>query len=215
MIAYAVLIAVIVSLAEILSKYESKAVPDIFNLYLLLYLSINGIFACLIYVALPDIAQNFLDPKTASLVQGSTWQRALIAAFGYLVAVRSKFLTIQDTPIGIETFYQTLTKYFLRHMDTNITNRTNYILSRMYNEYGHKEVVRYSIALEIRMSDAPEKNRESLQYKKESVLASNENDYIKCMKLGQLLLDIVGHEKELQRVLSNVPSEALQIVQKP
>ncbi|MEO0684026.1 MAG: hypothetical protein AAFY76_03000 [Cyanobacteria bacterium J06649_11] len=100
-------------------------------------------------------------------------------------------------------------------MNTRITNRTDHALNKMYHEHGYKEVGRYSIALEIRLSDAPEKDRESLQDKKVAIMASDDVAYVKCKKLGQLLLNIVGTEKELQQVLQNVPSEALQITQNP
>ena len=209
---YAVLIALAASIAEMLSKYESKVFKDIINPYLFIYLAINGLCAYVLYHFLPDIAQNLLGNKTLDLIQKDSWQRVFIAAFGYLIAIRAKLLTIQDTPIGIEAFYQALTKYCLHHMNTSITNRTDKVLARIYTEY--REVNCYVLALSARVSDAPERQREIFQNQILAICASKDVDYIKCRKLGRILLKIVSTEKELKRVLSDVPQESLADIRK-
>jgi hypothetical protein len=204
---YAVVIAVVASFGEMLSKYESKVVRDILNQYLLLYLAINGFFAYVTYYFLPDIAQYVLKPEYATWAQGETWGRVFVSAFGYLVIVRAKFITIKDTPIGIDTLYDTFARYCLRHTNIKIANRQDRILNETYNK--HKELKRYEVALEMRITSAPESERETIRAERNVILSSTLPDYIKCKRLGELLLRIVGTKDELERALASVPPEAL------
>jgi hypothetical protein len=116
----AVVIALVANFGEILSKNETRTLRDIVNPYLFIYLIINGFFVGVVYYFLPDIAGFVLNQKYSSWAQGDTWGRVLIAAFGYLVIVRAKFITIKDTPIGIDTLYDTFAQYCLRHTNMRI-----------------------------------------------------------------------------------------------
>jgi hypothetical protein len=196
----AVAIALIANFGEILSKNESRTIRDIVNPYLFIYLTINGFFAGVVYYFLPDIARFVLNPEYSSWAQGDTWGRVLIAAFGYLVIVRSKFITIKDTPIGIDTLYDTFAQYCLRHTNMRIMTRQDRILDEVFQRFN--TLNRYKAALENQIPNAPTNEQETLRTQRETILASTLLDHIKCKRLGQLILRIVGTQAELERVLA-------------
>jgi hypothetical protein len=205
---WAVLIALAVSFGEMLSKYESKVIRDIFNRYLLIYLGINGVFAFGAYYFLPSIAQFFLKPEQTTWVQGQSWGRVFFAAFGYMVLVRSKVFTIKDTPIGLDTLYNTFASYCLRHTNTLIQNRQSEELDEVYKRYS--ELLRYKIALDDRLNNAPENERETIRLQRDTILSSGRLAvHVKCKRLGELLLQIVGTRAEVEKALASVPAGAL------
>ena len=204
---WTVLIALAVSFGEMLSKYEWKVVRDIFNRYLLIYLGINGVFAFAAYYFLPSIAQFFLKPENVLWVQGQSWGRVFFAAFGYMILVRSKIFTIKDTPIGLDTLYNTFANYCLRHTGILIQNRQNDDLDAVYQTYS--ELPRYQIALDDRLNSAPESERETIRAQRDTIMSSTLATHVKCKRLGELLLRIVGTRAELVKALASVPAGAL------
>ncbi len=196
----AILIALAANFGEILSKNESRIIRDILNPYLFIYLIINGFFAGVVYYFLPHIAQFALKPEYASLTQGNSWGRVFIAAFGYLVIVRAKFITIKDTPIGIDTLYNTFAQYCLRHTNMRIMIRQDIILGTVYQRYA--DLKSYRAALDNWIPNAPQEEQETIRSQRDAILASNVADNVKCKRLGQLILRIVGREAELLRALS-------------
>lgn len=196
----AIMIALVANFGEILSKNESRTIRDIVNPYLFIYLIINGFFAGLVYYFLPDIATLVLKPEYVSWAQGNSWGRVLIAAFGYLVIVRAKFITIKDTPIGFDTLYNTFAQYCLRHTNMRIMIRQDRILDTVYRTYN--VLGRYTAALDNWIPNAPPDEQETIRAQRDTILASSLADNIKCKRLGQLLLRIVGTQTELERALS-------------
>src|SRR2546421_664606 len=112
---WTVLLALVASFGEMLSKYEKRVFRDIVNRYLVLYLGINAIFAFATYFFLPSIAQLFFNLEQIGWVNDSSCGRVFVAAFGYMVIVPAKVVTIKDTPIGIDTLYDAFARYCLRH----------------------------------------------------------------------------------------------------
>jgi len=204
---WAVLLALAVSFGELLSKYESKVVRDIFNRYLVIYLGINGLFAFAAYYFLPSIAQFFLKPEQVGWAQGQSWGRVFFASFGYMVLVRSKVFTIKDTPVGLETLYNTFANYCLRHTGMLIQNRQNDDLDAVYQTYS--ELLRYQIALDDRLDSAAASERETIRAQRDNIMSSTLATHVKCKRLGELLLRIVGTRAELLKALASVPHVAL------
>jgi hypothetical protein len=204
---WTVVIALVASFGEMISKHESKVIGDIFNRYLLLYLGINAVFAFATYHFLPSIAQFFLKPEQLAWATGSTWSRVFVAAFGYMVIVRAKVLTIKDTPIGVDTLYDTFARYCLRHTSVLINNRQNDILENVIQRF--RDLGRYQIALEDRLASAPEGERETIRAQKENILASSLPAHVKCKRLGELILRIVSTRAELEKALERVPEAAV------
>jgi hypothetical protein len=122
--------------------------------------------------------------------------------------VRTKFLTIGDTPIGIDAIYNQFASYCLRHTNILIQNKQNAVLEAVYAQ--HKELKRYQHALTDRLSDAPKDELATIQAQAESLNNSALPEHIKCKRLAGLLLRIVGTRAELETALQNVPDEALQ-----
>ena len=207
MAVWTVLISLTASFGEMLSKYEAKVVRDIFNRYLQIYLGINGLFAFAAYYFLPSVAQFFFKPEQVAWVQGQTWGRVFFAAFGYMVLVRSKVFTIKDTPVGLETLYSTFANYCLRHTNILIQNRQSTELDAVYQTYS--ELKRYEIALDDRLNNAPDSERETIRAARETMLSSGLPVHVKCKRLGELLLRIVGTRTELENALASVPAVAL------
>jgi hypothetical protein len=205
---WTVLLALAVSFGEMLSKYESKVIRDIFNRYLLIYLGINGLFAFAAYYFLPSIAQFFLKTEQVGWVQGQSWGRVFFSAFGYLIIVRSKVFTIKDTPIGLDTLYNTFASYCLRHTYILIQNRQSSELDEVYTSFPEQK--RYEIALEDRLNGAPDNERETIRAQRDTVVSSSLPTHIKCKRLGELLLRIVGTRDELEKSLRSIPPQALQ-----
>jgi hypothetical protein len=197
----AVLIALVANFGEILSKNESRIIRDIVNRYLFIYLIINGFFAGIVYYFLPDIAKFVLKPEYTSWAQGDTWGRVLIAAFGYLVIVRAKFITIKDTPIGIDTLYDTFAQYCLRHTNMRIMIRQDRILDSVFQKFN--QLAPYQSALDNWIPNAPANEQETIRSQRDTILASTLANNIKCKRLGQLLLRIVGSQDELERALTS------------
>ena len=204
---WTVLIALAAGFGEMLSKYEWKVVRDIFNRYLLIYLGINGVFAFAAYYFLPSIAQFFVKPEQVAWVQGQSWGRVFFAAFGYMVLVRSKVFTIKDTPIGLDTLYNTFASYCLRHTNILIQNRQSTDLDAVYQTY--PDLSRYQIALDDRLNSAPENERETIRLQRDTITSSALAIHVKCKRLGELLLRIVGTRAELEKALASVPAGAL------
>ncbi len=196
---WTVLIALAINFGEMLSKYESKVIRDIFNKYLLIYLGINALFAGATYYFLPDIAGFFLEEKQVPWVQGQTWGRVFIAAFGYMVIVRTKVFTIKDVPIGPDVLYNTFANYCLRHTNTLILNRQEADLQSVYEKY--PDLKRYQIVLEDRLYGAPEGERETIRSQRDLVLSAKLTDHVMCKRLGELILKIVGTRDELEKAL--------------
>ncbi len=196
---WTVLIAIAVSLGEILSKYERRVFRDIINWYVVLYLSFNGIFAYATYCFLPGVADYFLKPEQIAAVQGSTWTRVFVSAFGYMVIVRAKVFTIKDTAVGLDTLYNSFAQYCLRHTNMVINNRRAGILDDVFANYN--ALAQYQSAFEDRLPGAPDTERETLRAQRDTVISSQLNEGIKCKRLGELILQIVGTKEELIKAL--------------
>lgn len=200
---YTVAIAVVASLGEILSKNQSKTIRDILNVYLIAYLAINGFFAFVTYQFLPAIAAYILKPEYTGWAQGASWGRVFIAAFGYLVIVRAKFITINDTPIGVDTLYEAFSKYCLTHLRIAIDNRQDRILNEAYGKFPRPE--QYEEALQMRLPNLTADEQKTIEAEIARVKGLNKSDHIKCKMMGILLLRIVGTKEAMINTLESVP----------
>ncbi len=197
----AVAIALVGSFGEMISKYERFSLKEILNWYLGLYLLINGFFAFITYYFLPDVAAFFLQPDQVAWMQQPTWGRVFVAAFGYMAIARTKVLTIKETPIGIDTLYDAFASFCLRHTNTAIENAREAILEAVYKDYSSLQV--YEDAFDARLKSAVESERETLRSQRKVIRSSTLKEKVKCKSIGNLLLQIVGSEKELRNALES------------
>jgi hypothetical protein len=101
--AVAILIAVSLSSLELLTKYRTRKLGEIFlSRYYLLFALLNALFCFLVYWAVPylkmQIDSNFVSAGDPPLVH------ALVAGFGYLVIARTSLLDIRTQagkPVGV------------------------------------------------------------------------------------------------------------------
>lgn len=115
--ALAVLIAVFLSSIELLTKYQTRNVWEIFySWYYLGFALLNAVFCFLVYLALPflkiEINSNVVSLGEQPLL------RAIVAGLGYLVIARTSILDIK-TPsgepvgVGFDAVYNGLAEYLL------------------------------------------------------------------------------------------------------
>lgn len=116
-IGLAIGLAYVLSLAELLTKYENKLLKYIVNQYLIIYLIINGTLAFVLYIYLPHIGSKILAPEWATAVNHDGWYRSLIAGLGYPFILRSKLFNVRiaekEVPLGGEMLYLALSKYLI------------------------------------------------------------------------------------------------------
>jgi hypothetical protein len=201
----AVLLAIVASFAEVLSPNIRRPLADIFNRYLLLYLLLNAILAYVTYHFLPDVAQIFLKPENVKWAQNG-WGRAFVAAFGYLVIIRTKVITISGTPIGVDAVYTAFASYCLSHTNILIENKEFKKLREVYSKF--QGLKRYEYALGERMPIDPAM-KATVEAQRKAVLESTFPESRKCKALAQILLGIVGNQDELEKALSEVPEADL------
>jgi hypothetical protein len=115
--ALAVLIAVSLSSVELLTKYQTRNVQEIFcSWYYVGFALLNALFCFLVYLALPflkiEINSNLVSLGEQPLI------RAIVAGLGYLVIARTSVLDIK-TPsgepvgVGFDVVYNGLAQYLL------------------------------------------------------------------------------------------------------
>ena len=205
MILLAIALALAITSSEILTKYEGKLLKHIVNRYLFLYLSINAFLASVVYLILPDVASFLLSEKIASAVQSDSRIRALIAGFGYALALRSKLTDINigenKIPAGFDIIYQALSRYLLRHTERAIQIKEIQILQRVCEYF--QDIDTYLKALRfIKVTAVNERNVLSTQI--QEIIDSQEDNDTKCVSLAKILLDRLGSEEEVRNMLKKV-----------
>jgi hypothetical protein len=117
----AVLIAILVSSVELLTKYRSRNFWEIFGSWYFLGFAVwNAFFCSLVYLALPFIEVGLkleLNSKPVSLGE-QPYIRALVAGLGYLVIARSSILDFKTSTgeplgVGFDYIYNKVAKYLL------------------------------------------------------------------------------------------------------
>jgi hypothetical protein len=83
-----------------------------------------------------------------------------------------------------------------------INNRRNDILDQVFGKFS--ELDRYQQAFDDRLPSAPEGERETLRAQRDNIISSSLTDQVKGKRLGELVLEIVGTAKELEKALSSV-----------
>jgi hypothetical protein len=115
----AIAIALSLSSVELLTRYHSRGVREIFfSVYYLFFAFLNAVFCFLAYWALPHLSQVVIKTEFASSVdQGLV--RALVAGFSYLVIARMSILDIRTgedgttSGVGFDAIYNGFAQYLL------------------------------------------------------------------------------------------------------
>jgi hypothetical protein len=116
----AVTIAVVLSSVELLTKYQSRNLREIFfSRYYGLFALLNAVFCCLVYAVLPHLSKAVVNTELAAAL-GDGPSRALTAGLGYLLIARLSFLDIttrsgETYGAGFDGIYNAFAQYLLRH----------------------------------------------------------------------------------------------------
>ncbi len=112
MVTYAIafFISVVVSSAELASKYKQTMRYALLNYWAIPFIVINGIFGSLVYLLISKYKVGtfgITEPYIQALLAGLEWQ----------VIIRIKLFTYRspngkETPVGIETFYRLIADVF-------------------------------------------------------------------------------------------------------
>ncbi|MBC8231417.1 hypothetical protein H8E77_17835 [bacterium] len=206
MILLAIALALAITFSEILTKYERKLLKHIVNRYLLLYLSINGFLASIVYLILPDVASFLLSENIESIVQSDSRIRALIAGFGYALVLRSKLTDIKigehEVPAGFDIIYQALTNYLLRHTERAIQIKEIQILQRICEDF--QDINTYLGALDFIIEAMPVSERDEFSTRIQEIREDSQEDNKKCISLAKILLEQLGSEKEVKSMLNKI-----------
>ena len=102
----AVVIALSFSSIELLTKYQSRSLREIFcSRYYVWFAFLNALFCFLVYLALPFIEVGLKFGSNSNPVSlGEQPLRAIVAGFGYLVIARMSLPHIKTStgePIGV------------------------------------------------------------------------------------------------------------------
>lgn len=211
-VAFAVGLAILGSTAEVLTKYENKLFKHIFNWYFLIYLVINGSLALIFYVSLPKIASIMLSSDLSTFVDHHCWQRSMIAGLGYPFLLRSKIFNIKigekEVPIGLEAIYLALFKYLIDNTTRKVKSIERAILFRMIEKYLY-DVATFEGALNKLIIQEKDRNvKERLRTEKDKMVNThNWPSHDKCFALGIVILEIVGSEEEMEKLLSSIPRQ--------
>ncbi len=135
----AVIIAIVASSMELMSKYQARTIGEIFfSPYYFFFVLLNAVFCTLVYWALPYISgilvrSEFLPSLENPLV------RAITAGLGYLVIARTSLLDInirgQTVGIGFDGIYSTLAQYLLRHHDLRLRRKMWEDFQKAFSSY--------------------------------------------------------------------------------
>ncbi|MFB3921097.1 MAG: hypothetical protein ACE145_05210 [Terriglobia bacterium] len=194
----AVTIALALTTSELLTKYRSHIFRDFLNLYFFVYLSLNGFFAVLAYLAIP----RFSD----AVVKGSL-EHSLLAGFGYALVLRTKLITItirgQDFAVGPELLYTGLINYMGFHLANKIQARHDQLRRKLLDAF--PDPVLFETALNIKVSEISDAQlRRDTEAARDAILNSKLGPTEKVYGIVKLLLDLDPDERSLTDFLQGI-----------
>ena len=145
MVAYAIafLISVVVSSAELASKYKQTMRYALLNYWAILFIVINGIFGSLVYLLISKYKVGtfgITEPYIQALLAGLEWQ----------VIIRIKLFTYRspngkETPVGIETFYRLIADVFETGISQYEESKLYDVIVQIKEQYDNVEEVRTKV----------------------------------------------------------------------
>lgn len=203
----AIIIAVVASSMELLSKYQARSFREIFfSPYYLYFALLNALFCALVYWSLPYISNilvrsELLPPLENPLV------RAIVAGLGYLLIARTSLLDItvrgQTVGIGFDGIYSTVAQYLLRHHDMRLRRKMRDDFLKAFYRYRDKPQV-FIGAIKLLMPQLEIEDREEA----EAILARLKTGKVNivdfCFGLYLLLREYTGGAESVDHLLSHV-----------
>lgn len=142
----AIAIAVSLSSVELLTRYQSRSIREIFwSRHYLFFALLNAVFCSLVYWALPYLTGIIVKPDLAETVDEGL-VRAIAAGLGYLVIARSSILDITTKDgatygAGFDAIYNGLAQYLLEHHRRQMRKGINDAFKQVYQAATDERVV--------------------------------------------------------------------------
>lgn len=205
--ALAVAIAVSLSSVELLTRYQSRSIREIFwSRHYLFFAVLNAVFCSLVYWALPYLTGIVVKPDLATTVdQGLV--RAIAAGLGYLVIARSSILDITTKDgatygTGFDAIYNGLAQYLLEHHRRQMRKAISDAFKQVYQAAANeRDVFKHAASMVMAGLDTAE---EQAEFKARLDLAdANFPNHIPeyCFTVYQLIRDYTtGPEEAASRI---------------
>lgn len=120
-------IAVLLSSVELITRYETRSLGEIFKTpYYLGFAVLNAFFCFVVYWSLPYINKVIISSQLATHLEGPLI-RALVAGLGYLAIARSSLLDLkvrgETLGVGFDAVYNGIAHYLLRRHNLHLHRR--------------------------------------------------------------------------------------------
>jgi hypothetical protein len=133
---FACAIAVVLSSVELLTKYESRSLREIFlTRYYWAFAALNSFFCFIVYWSLPYLSKVIISSQISGHLEGPLI-RALVAGLGYLAIARSSVLDLkvhgEPLGVGFDAVYNGIAHYLLRHHNLQLSKTMRDDFSPVY-----------------------------------------------------------------------------------
>lgn len=209
----AVLIAVVVSSVELLTRYQARSIPEIFfSRYYLCFAILNGFFCFVVYLALPSLGRVTTSADFLSEA-GQLPTRALAAGIGYLLIVRLSFidLTIDDRTygFGFDGIYQIAAQYLLRHHNQSVRRKVREDFRQVYEGNEDDPIVFLGT---IRMLTIPLPDNEKLDMENQVALTlrDEQSPGVLCLGFYFLIRELASNSDDAKSEIDKKRTEISQ-----
>lgn len=122
----AVAIATVMSSIELISKYPTRSIAEIFGTKAYFaFIVLNAAFCAVFYAAIPYLTGLTVSSELSKTFTDSALARSIIAGFGYLILARTSVLDLkikgETLGVGGDMIYNVLAQYILRRHSLSIT----------------------------------------------------------------------------------------------
>lgn len=203
-------IAVLFSSIELLTKYESRSLREIFwTRYYMGFAVLNCFFCFLVYWSLPYLGKVVITSQVATYLDGPLI-RALTAGLGYLALARTSILDIkvrgETLGVGFDAIYNGLAQYLLRHHNRQLNQAIRDEFSQIYRRVNDAPLVMLATAkLLVSQLDQSEgqKGRDQINLS----LAGNPPPNIMCLGLYLVIRSCVPNAAGAEEAILNSQSD--------
>jgi len=211
---FAVLLALVVSSLELLTKYEAKKFREIFGspYYWAGFVPLNVVFSAAVYWALPHLSKLVLTSDLTTNLENPVL-RALIAGLGYLILVRTSIVDLkigdETQGIGFDLLYKSIAGYVLRHHKNAIRRREEALFNKLYAEFKDPRV--YLGATEVLLARFHDDNNATFKNEIRAIINALVGEkppgYTTCYKLYTTLLEASTEYREIQNWLQQAQTQ--------
>lgn len=164
----AVSIAVLATSGELLSKYPTRSLREIFySRYYFGLVVLNAFFCAVFYAFLPNLSGLVVDSQASGSISENPGVRALVAGLGYLVLARTSVMDVkfrgETFGVGGDAIYNACAQYVLRRLLLSINRNIREEWRKNYEGPGKDEQVTFLQAIETLCSQKNPEEKSRLQ----------------------------------------------------